>query len=72
VIASHYAEPIDRRIATATDLRDAPSLEAPVIKQISAGDTFAVVEEIVGWAWGYGGVERRVGYVPTEALSPRD
>ena len=28
-----------------------------------------MLDDSVGWAWGYAGEERRVGYVRSEALS---
>jgi hypothetical protein len=27
-----------------------------------------MLDDSLGWAWGYGGDEQRVGYLPTEAL----
>jgi hypothetical protein len=68
VIASHYAEPLDCRIAVATALRSGPSDEAPVIRELEAGEPFAMLDDSLGWAWGYAGEERRVGYVPSGAL----
>jgi hypothetical protein len=29
-----------------------------------------MLDNSLGWAWGYGGPERLVGYVESEALSP--
>jgi hypothetical protein len=29
-----------------------------------------MLDDSVGWAWGYAGPERRVGYVTSEALAP--
>jgi len=69
VIASHYAEPVERIVAGAAALRTGPSTEAEVISELRGGDRFQMLDESLGWAWGYGGDERRVGYVPTEALT---
>jgi hypothetical protein len=69
VIASHYAEPLQRSIATATMLRRGPSQEAEAIGALQAGEPFAMLDNSLGWAWGYAGRERRVGYVPSEALA---
>jgi hypothetical protein len=69
VLASHYAEPLQRIVRVAADLRAAPSAEAPVIRRVERDEPFAMLEESVGWAWGYAGRERRVGYIPIEALS---
>jgi hypothetical protein len=68
VIASHYAEPLDCRIATATALRSAPSDDGEVIRELAAGEPFAMLDDSLGWAWGYAGEERRVGYVRHDAL----
>jgi hypothetical protein len=68
VIASHYAEPLDCRIAAPTPLRSAPSDEAPKIRNLAAGERFAMLDDSLGWAWGYAGEDRRVGYVRSETL----
>jgi hypothetical protein len=68
VIASHYAETWDCRIAAPTSLRTGPSEEAPVIRKLEEGEPFAMLDDSLGWAWGYGGNERRVGYVLSDAL----
>jgi len=69
VIASHYAEPLDRTIAAATELRAAPNAEAEVVRTLAAGESFALLDDSVGWAWGYAGDDRRVGYVRSDAVS---
>ena len=68
MIASHYAEPVDRETAEATVLRAAPAEDAEVIRALAAGEHFAMLDDSLGWAWGYAGEERRVGYVPHAAL----
>src|SRR6266513_2999094 len=35
---------------------------------VAIGEPFAMLDESLGWAWGYAGKERRVGYVRSEAL----
>ncbi|HEX8938056.1 MAG TPA: hypothetical protein VF776_07290 [Sphingomicrobium sp.] len=52
-------------------LRSAPSDDAPVISALEAGDHFAMLDDSLGWAWGYAGKERRVGYIRSEALRPQ-
>jgi hypothetical protein len=71
VIASHYAEPLDRTIAAPTELRAAPADDAEVVGRLYAGDRFAMLDDSVGWAWGYAGADRRVGYVRSEAVASR-
>ena len=68
VIASHYAEPLAREIGIATELRRGPSSAEDVICALKAGEPFAMLDDSLGWAWGYAGEDRRVGYVLAEAL----
>jgi hypothetical protein len=68
-MASHYAEPVECIVTTATELRGAPSADAPVLRDLAAGEVVAMLDDSLGWSWGYAGPERRVGYVPSEALS---
>ena len=69
LIASHYAKPLQRTIAAATELRRAPAQDGEVVGQLDPGDTFDLLDDSVGWAWGYAGDDRLVGYVPSEALA---
>ena len=68
MIASHYAEPLDCVVVTCAALRNAPGGDSEPILDLDPGEPFAMLENSVGWAWGYGGKERRVGYVRSEAL----
>jgi hypothetical protein len=38
------------------------------MRELAAGEPFALVDDRLGWAWGYAGAERRVGYVRSEAI----
>jgi dipeptidyl peptidase-like protein len=67
-MASHYAEPLQRAIAHAATLRVAPSDDAQVIGDLSAGEPFALLDDSLGWSWGYAGEGRRVGYVRSDAV----
>jgi hypothetical protein len=69
VIASHYAEPIDRELAEPTVLRSAPAEDSDVIRELAAGEHFAMLDDSLGWAWGYAGEDRRVGYVHLSAIA---
>jgi hypothetical protein len=69
VIASHYAEPVDRLIAARTPLLSAAADDAQVLCELEAGEPFAMLDDSVGWAWGYAGSNRRVGYVRSGALA---
>ena len=68
VIASHYAEPLDRTVVIASELRGGPSAAEEVICDLEPGESFATLDDSLGWAWGYAGEQRRVGYVLSEAL----
>jgi hypothetical protein len=68
VIASHYAEPVERVIVTTTVLRSSPADDGEVVRDLMPGDQFRMLDDSVGWAWGYAGNERRVGYVRSEAV----
>lgn len=68
VIASHYAAPIAKTAVSNAPLRIAPSDEAEVLAELEADDPFSMLDDTLGWAWGYAGRDRRVGYVRSEAL----
>jgi hypothetical protein len=69
VIASHYAVPVERQLARAATLYCGPSEDSAAIRGLEAGEPFEVLDDSVGWAWGYAGMERRVGYVRSDALA---
>jgi hypothetical protein len=68
VIASHYAEPVERVVAGTAVLRSGPGETAEPIRELQRGETFLMLDDTAGWAWGYAGEDRRVGYVRAEAL----
>ena len=70
VIASHYAQAVDRRVVAAADLYEAPGEQAGVIRQLQAGELFRLLDDSGGWAWGYAGSEGRVGFVRSELVAP--
>ena len=49
-------------------LRRVPNDDAEAIRELAPGETFDLLDESLGWAWGYAGKERRVGYVRAEAI----
>ena len=63
VIASHYAEPLARAVTRAAMLRARPSDEAEAVLELKPGEPFSMLDNSLGWAWGYAGEQRRVGYV---------
>lgn len=68
MIASHYAEPVPRKLSCATALRSSASDEGEIIAPLEPGEPFDLLDNSLGWAWGYAGSDRRVGYVRAEAL----
>jgi hypothetical protein len=68
VIASHYAEPLRRGVVGSAILRFAPSGDAQAIRELTAGEIFELLDDSLGWSWGYAGKDRRVGYVRSEAI----
>ena len=69
MIASHYAEPVERRLGAKAELKSAPSDQAETIAELPAGERFALLDDSQGWAWGYAGDGGRVGYVASAALA---
>ena len=68
VIASHYAEPLRRRLAVTAQLLEEADSEANEIAELCAGAEMRVLDIRGGWAWGYG-PDGRVGYVSEAALT---
>ena len=68
VIASHYAEPLARHLVTATPLRRSASEEAEIVAELQGGDELLMLDDTGGWAWGYAGKDKKVGYVRAEAV----
>jgi hypothetical protein len=68
VIASHYAEPIGKEAVINSPLRAGPSDESEELAEMEPGDPFSMLDDTLGWAWGYAGRDRVVGYVRSEAL----
>ena len=58
-----------RVVAKASALRDGASAEAREIRALAPGEPFDMLDDSLGWAWGYAGEERRVGYVESDALT---
>ncbi|WP_310468115.1 hypothetical protein [Sphingomonas sp.] len=58
-----------RTLAKPATLRDGAAKDAAAIIDLPAGTAFAMLDSSRGWAWGYAGKDRRVGYVPSYAVS---
>jgi hypothetical protein len=55
-------------VARAATLRAGPSDEAEALRELKPGDRFSMLDNSLGWAWGYAGKDRRVGYLRTEKV----
>lgn len=62
VIASHYAEPMEKRLACSADVLSAPDA-GEVVTRLERGAILLMLDCTRGWAWGYAGPGRLVGYV---------
>jgi len=58
-----------RAVAAPAKLRSAPSQDSEVIRDLATDERFELLDDSLGWAWGYAGDDRRVGYVKSGALS---
>ena len=67
MVASHYAEPLTRKILSAALFLAAPDDGAEALGSLNPGDEFRILDNSRGWAWGYG-PDGRVGYVRSAAL----
>lgn len=69
--AAAYAQPSAAGCRTArTMVRAAPHLDAGACSELLRGEPFQAMEIGSEWAWGYCGIDRYVGYVPTSAIGP--
>lgn len=69
VIASHYAEPLQRQLTEPAPLLAEAGEDTSELARLDAGDMLLMLDCSRGWAWGYAGEQRRVGYVRAEAVS---
>ena len=68
MVASHYAEPLSRKILSTAPFLTAADDQAEVIGTLDPGDILRMLDNSRGWAWGYG-PDGRVGYVRSAALT---
>ncbi len=68
MIASHYAEPLLRRILIAATAYAEPSHDSAEIASVEAGDQLRMLDCSRGWAWGYL-ADGRVAYLVADAVS---
>ena len=50
-------------MARPATVRSRPADEAEAILELKPGERFSLLDNSLGWAWGYAGEQRRVGYV---------
>jgi hypothetical protein len=54
---------------TSTALRETPSDEGAVVQGLTTGEQFDLLDDSLGWGWGYAGEKRQVGYVRSDTLA---
>ena len=69
MIASHYAEPLERTVASSAILHAGPSDESEALAELDAGAPFSMLDNSLGWAWGYAGEDRIVGYLRSDEVT---
>jgi len=67
VIASHYADPLVRRLTASASLLREPGNDTEPLAELRVGDEIRMLDLSRGWAWGYG-PDGRVGYIRAEAV----
>ena len=67
MIASHYAVPLEMRLARPATLTADTSDDSEVLAELDAGTALRILDRSRGWAWGYAG--DLVGYIPAAALA---
>jgi hypothetical protein len=55
-------------VTRAATLRAGPSDVSEALWELKPGDPFSMLDNSLGWAWGYAAEDRRVGYVRSEAV----
>lgn len=68
VFAPHYAAPMPRTLAIATELRLSAAIDSEVLATLAAGDVFEVLELAGNHAWGVAPGSGLVGYIAASAL----
>ena len=56
-------------MASEVPLKSTASEDAETSAELKEGEAFLMLDDTLGWAWGYAGTENRVGYVRSEALA---
>jgi len=60
---------VARKVVAGTLLRSAASESAEELALMEPDDAFSMLDDTLGWAWGYAGRDRLVGYVRSDALA---
>ena len=50
-------------------LRALPSDAAEAVLELKPGDPFSMLDNSLGWAWGYAGKDRLVGYLRSDEVT---
>jgi hypothetical protein len=55
-------------VARPATLRAGPSDNAEAVVDLEAGALFSMLDNSLGWAWGYAGKDRLVGYLRSDEV----
>lgn len=70
VEAERYVDPVDYQVVIpAAPIRKSADARAAMDDQLLAGEVFAVLETVDGWAWGFSRADGYVGWVDLAGLS---
>ena len=58
-----------RSVCVTTMVFNKPALDSETVGELAVGDPFALLDNSLGWAWGYAGTDGRVGYIESSALA---
>jgi hypothetical protein len=56
-------------VARAATLRARPSDESDALAKLEAKEPFSMLDNSLGWAWGYAGKDRLVGYLRSDEVA---
>ncbi len=69
VFAPHYAEAVERRLATDATLRAERDAASATVETMAAGERFELLDLIGDDAWGIAPDRTLVGWLPADALA---
>jgi hypothetical protein len=59
---------VNRTIIRETVLLATACADGEIVRELSPGEPFLMLDDSLGWAWGYAAADMRVGYVASDAV----